>query len=397
MRNRNTNTSKIVVLHLVHNLNVGGAELALLQYIQALGFVDYEHHVYCVGLDGLVRQKIEKLGVPVNFGVNRMSIKRPIKFAKSLFFLVKSLLKFIRKNGVRLIQSHSGEANQLGVLIGKISGIPSFPTIHSTNPFVNKSKFYDLRGYLHKFINGIIYRCADRVIVVSGTIKQIIKEHYKLKDDKIIILQNGIIFNQNPSSNLVKSEEEFFCEQNKFKILAVGRLVPWKGFDVLVKSIACLIDNGPGEVLVLIVGEGKDRSRLEQLILELNLDRHVKLLGLRDDIINLMKFSDVMVMPSHYEGLSLAMIEAMACGLPVIASNVPGLKDHIDHGRNGLLFPAKDYEKLASCIFDLANNKELRTLLSENAYGTFTKKYDMRRNIKPLDDLFHRYGKNAKK
>ena len=105
-----------------------------------------------------------------------------------------------------------------------------------------------------------------------------------------------------------------------------------------------------------------------------------------------MQACDLFVMPSRYEGLSLAMIEAMACGLPIIASDVRGLKDYITNEQNGLLFPVGDYKALAERILQLANNRKLRSKLSQGARESFEKEYDMRKNIRSIDMLFKKYA-----
>jgi glycosyltransferase involved in cell wall biosynthesis len=109
-------------------------------------------------------------------------------------------------------------------------------------------------------------------------------------------------------------------------------------------------------------------------------------------IMGLMKASDIFVMPSRYEGLSIAMIEDMACRLPVVASDAPGLRDYIENGENGLLFPLEDHMALAQHIVLLATNKKLRMKLSLEARKSFEREYDMRKNIASADSLFRHYA-----
>ena len=137
MKQKTGENNKIRILHLVHGLGMGGAEIALLQYIKALGMEGYDHYVYCFGPDGPVRKRLEALGVPVRMG-KRDSIKQPIRFAISLVSLVRDLMGFIESKRIQVIQSHSGQANQLAVAIGKLSGLPAFPTVHSSMAFVDK-------------------------------------------------------------------------------------------------------------------------------------------------------------------------------------------------------------------------------------------------------------------
>jgi glycosyltransferase involved in cell wall biosynthesis len=380
---------KIHLLHLVHGLPMGGAEMALFHYIKALGTERYEHYVYCFGADGPVRAKIESLGVPVYLGKKRSSIKQPLKFGTSIISLFMNLMKFIQKNHIEIIQSHSVHANQLGVAVGKLLNLPAFPTVHSTMAFVDPRRRSDLRVYLRKAVDGYTYRMANRILAVSEEVKEVILSTYRFKNDKVFVLKNGIVFDKN-FSNWVDLEKTFYNSKNKFKVLALGRLVAIKGFDILIKAVAEMVNLGLRNFLVLIVGDGEERLRLEELIRKLSLEEYVKLLGLRHEVLEFMKFSNVFVMPSYYEGLSIAMIEAMACGLPIIASDSPGLKNHVKNMNNGLLFKKKDYKALAECIIKLANNDNLRIKLAKGARTSFIREYDMRKNIIPLDLLFRR-------
>ena len=362
----------------------------LLHYIKALGMDEYDHYVYCFGSDGPVREKVEALGVPVCMGKKRASIKQPIRFGVSLLSLMRDLLIFIRSRRIQVIQSHSGHSNQLAVTIAKLSGMPAFPTVHSTMAFVDRRSSWDPRVYFIKAVDGFIYRVADRVLAVSQEIREVIHQTYGLEDSKILVLKNGIIF-EDSFSEPVDLEKEFPISINKLKLIAVGRIVSLKGFDILVRAVAEVVNQGLDDLLVLITGEGKERLRLEELIRDLGVGSYVKLLGLRHDVMRLMKASDLFVMPSRYEGLSIAMIEAMACSLPIVASDAPGLRDYIKNEQNGLLFPVEDHKALAERIQRLANDKKLRVKLSHGARKSFEREYNMRRNVKSLDMLFRKY------
>lgn len=391
MSQDNGRRGKIRLLHVVFDFYVGGAESLILHLIKGLGMEEYDHYVYYFGSDGPLREKIEAFGVPVYKGKERASIKKPIRFGVTLLFLMRDLLFFIRSRRIQVMQAHLGPANQLAVAVGKLSRTPVFPTVHSPMAFVDKRSSWDLRVYFNKAVNQFVYRAADRVLVVSQEIKEVTQQCFGLRDSKLLFLKNGIVCNDDASEPL-DLQKEFPISINTLKLVAVGRLVPLKCFDILVRAISEVINKGLNDLLVLIVGEGEERTRLEQLIQDLGIGNCVKLLGLRHDVMGLMKASDLFVMPSHYEGLSLAMIEAMACGLPIIASDVRGLKDHITNEQNGLLFQVDDHKALAERILQLANNKELRVKLSHGAKKSFETEYDMRKNIKSLDMLFRKYA-----
>lgn len=393
--NQETKAShKVRVLHLVNRLGVGGAEMLLLHYIQALGTESYDHYVYYFGADGPVRRKIETLGVPVHKGGDRASIKHPVKFILSLMSLIRDLLIFIKSRRIQIVQSHLTQANQLAVVVARLSRVPVFPTVHSTMPFIDKRSRWDPRVHLVKAVNWITYSAADRIVTVSPEIQGIIHRRYHLDDSRTFVLRNGILI-EDALQRSPDLEKEFPGSRKKLKFIAVGRLVPLKCFDILVRAAAEVVNQGLDGFLLLIAGDGIERSRLEFLIQELRIENYVKLLGLRHDIMAIMKACDVFVLPSRYEGLSIAMIEAMASGLSIIASDAPGLKDHIKPEQNGLLFPVENHKALAERILRLANDKELRHSLSCGAKRSFEREYDMRENIKPLDILFRKCAANS--
>jgi len=300
-------------------------------------------------------------------------------------------MRFIKGNHIQFIQSHLGKANRLAVAVGKLTGIPAFPTVHNTMSFVDRRPKWDFRVHILKAVDAVIYRIADRVLSVSQEVKKIVHQEFRLKDSKVMVLKNGIIFN-NCFSEPVSIEKEFLISKNTWKILAVGSLTYQKAMGVLVSAAAEIINQGMQDFLVMIVGEGEERKALKTLILDLEVENNVKLMGIRHDVVGLMKASDIFVMPSRYEGLSIAMIEAMACGLPVVASDAPGLRHYIEHGHNGLLFPVEDQMAMAKCILRLFEDRDMRIRLSHGARGFFEKEFDMQKNIKPLDLLFQEYA-----
>ena len=383
--------NRIRLLHIVDGLKAGGAELLITHIIKALGTKHYKHYAYYYANDGPVRERLKAFGVPVYKGKTRASIKQPIRFGATLSAQMKDLVSLIRRKRIQVIQSHMGPANQLAVAVGKLSGIPVLPTVHTPAAFADKRSRWDVRVYFKKAVNHFVYRAADRVLVVSQEIKEIIQQRFGLKDDKLLLLKNGIVCDDCTSESS-GFQKEFPNSADKLKLVSAGRLVPLKSFDILLQAIAVVINQGLNDLLLLIAGEGEERIRLERLIQELRLEDCVRLLGLRHDVMALMKASDIFVMPSRYEGVSLAMIEAMACGLPIIASDARGLKDCITDEQNGLLFPVDDYKALAERILRLANNKELRDRLSLGARSSFETEYDMRKNVKPLDMLFRKYA-----
>lgn len=143
-------------------------------------------------------------------------------------------------------------------------------------------------------------------------------------------------------------------------LLSVGELNKNKNHELVIRAIAKL--NEPS-IHYVICGEGKQQKMLKELISMLKLDNQVHLLGYRKDTLNIYSNADIFVFPSLREGLSVALMEAMASGLPIIASNIRGNSDLIDENMGGFLFDTNDMEKLNKCINELINNTQLRIKL----------------------------------
>jgi glycosyltransferase involved in cell wall biosynthesis len=385
------NKPKTRILHVLHGLPIGGAELLLVNYIKALGTDEYDHFVFSFGADGPVRKILEDLGVPVHLANDRDTIRHPIRFVRELSLLIFNLIFYIRTNDIDLIQSHTGHSNELAMLVGKICKVPTFPTIHSTKPFLRSKSRLRIGAILLNLIDHILFRSADQIISVSFELSSLIQQKYGVGDSKILVLKNGIC--EDDKSQTILSEKDYILfPRSKFNVIAVGRLVSLKSFNTLIESALYIKKKGYENFNIVIVGDGPDYQRLNSLINDYGLQNHVKLYGLSNNVVSLLKTSNAFVIPSKYEGLSMAMIEAMACELPIIASNAPGLRDHIHHNKNGLLFPVQDASALADTIYLLAHEEELQKKLSKASKEQFEKHYNMKKNIELLVRLFKRYN-----
>lgn len=149
-------------------------------------------------------------------------------------------------------------------------------------------------------------------------------------------------------------------------LISIGRLCPFKGFDDLIWSFSKISNQYP-ELNLIIYGEGSDRKRLERQIFDLNLIGRVFLPGAIQDISEKMVEADLFIFPSQYEGFPNALAEAMAAGLPVIASACSGNVDLVQDGINGRLFPVKDRLRLSELLLELIEDRGQAKRLSRNA------------------------------
>ena len=164
--------------------------------------------------------------------------------------------------------------------------------------------------------------------------------------------------------------------EKDFILIYIAEFIPRKNHEFLLRSIGELRKKIP-ELKILLVGRGMLLKKMKHLTVDLEIDDIVKFLGYRKDIADLCRASDVYVSVSLQEGLPVSVIEAMACGLPVVASDIRGHRDNVVDGENGVLFALGDSKRMRDGIFDIYKSMELHERFSRNSVE-LAKKYDLK-------------------
>jgi glycosyltransferase involved in cell wall biosynthesis len=220
----------------------------------------------------------------------------------------------------------------------------------------------------------------DLLIAESQASADFLIKHQGYSPAKVKVIRNGIETAGWPTSKVDRAKHrlELRLGANDLLVGAVGRLDDQKGFDVLVESMAAL-KNMP--IKCVILGEGPARGRLEALVRQHQLERTVWLLGERADVPSWLSAFDVYCLPSRWEGLPNALLEAMALGLPVVASAVDGVPEAVEHEKCGLLVPPSDVKALSAAFLRLVGDLSLRGRLGPAASAVVAEKFTLRRMI----------------
>lgn len=266
------------------------------------------------------------------------------------FRAVGELATFIKQNDIHVIQSHSFKAHVFAMLASRKANVPWIAFVHGWTAET-------LRVHLYNFIEPWLLKMADRICVVTSAIKGRL-QNVGISEDKISVVTNAVEIAEHGKkgwrTNLA----------NGLTILCVGRLSYEKGQDILLKAVC--IARSSLEISVVVAGEGPFYDDLKQLAKALGVDESVRFSGYVERIDEFYNCADLLVVPSRSEGVPNVILEAMAFGLPVLATDVGGVATMIDNGRTGWLTKPEP-EALAADIVRLAGCSEYFEKIALNA------------------------------
>ncbi len=228
-------------------------------------------------------------------------------------------------------------------------------------------------------IEKVIYKYYQKIVCITPEVKKVLRTKLAIEDKKLIVVQNGININNIKVSSVADRKLLGFSRKDKLLIMVAGFRLQ-KDQDTVIKTLKEL----PDEYKLLLVGDGERRVILENLINELNLKDRVILLGVRSDVYSLLKMCDIAILSSHWEGFGLAAAEAMACGIPALASNVDGLAQVVENG--GVLFEKGNVEDLKSKILKLNDSLYYDEVGKKGILKS--QQYDIQVMVKKLLDIY---------
>ena len=348
------------ILYLITQSEMGGAQKNVLDLARALK-EKYEILV-AAGLDGggALFGKLEQTNI--NFKKLRWLRRAPHPLFDFLaFFEIKKLLK---KENPNILHLHSSKAGILGSWAVDPKKIKIIYTVHGA---VFEAPFGLLSKKLFLWLEKLTASRKHKIICVSENDRNLWIKHRAAPPEKITVIHNGL----NWQNLNFLPQEEVRKELNlplKAKILGcVANFYPEKGLRYLVETAQILNQAGEFKNLVwALMGDGQERKLLENLIKKYRLENFL-LLGRKSNPSQYLKAFDVFVLPSLKEGLPYAILEAMAAGLPIVASRAGGIPEMIANGQNGFLVEPKDTKALAQKITEILRDPSLAQKFSENS------------------------------
>lgn len=335
------------VLHLSSSSGPGGAERIVCALAASLDPVAYRS---LVGLfrPGWLKDQCESRGITTYVMSDHGFMHW--KWMAECYRLVK-------REGVDLIQAHEFDAIVHGWVVAKLAGIPMVATVHGKNYFWEKAR----RRWAYRLVSRYV-----KLVAVSEDLKRFIVTQTGINASRVQVTYNGVD----------ETLGGFSCDNRQFKrelgipegeqvVGVVGNLYPVKGHKYLLDAIPQVLKSCPNTTFILI-GRGELEVSLQAQARDLGIETQVRFLGFRQDIPKFLAIMDVFAMPSLSEGLSIALLEAMAAGKPVVVTRVGGNPELVVDGVTGLLVPPENSEGFAEALIKCLSGRRLAEQLGEN-------------------------------
>lgn len=359
-----------IILHLSSTSGPGGAEMLVSHIASGL---DQKRFKSIIGLFdlGWLKDRCETLGLPT-FVV-------PMEGQWDFRWIVR-FCRIVRQQNVSLIHAHEFRANAFGALVAKLCGIPLVGTVHGKSYYPDHAK----RRMAYRWVSR-----SARMVAVSHDLRRFLEERIGIAHDRITVIHNGVDMIQQGSLDQVRRlRSEFGFGEDEYVIGIVGSLYPVKGHADLFHALRTVLARHP-KTRLLVIGQGDSEQILKKRVSDLGIERAVSFLGLRNDVPRVLPLLDLFVLPSLSEGLSVALLEAMSAGVPVIASKVGGNPEIVVDRVTGYLVPPERSEELASRIIELMSNRESTRLLGQRGREWVAREFTAARMLERYQDLYH--------
>ena len=352
------------VLHPITRLTLGGSSENTIASCVALDRAGYQCLVAtsfresdASSLDDARRRGCRVVDIP--------SLGREVAPFADLAALAE-LVRSIRRERPAIVHTHTSKAGFIGRLAAVIARVPA--VIHQPHGHIFYGYYSPRRTAVFTALERMAARWTDRIITLTdrGAAEHLARGIGRA--EQYVTVPSGV-----PTAELRatapprgEARARLGLDPDAFVVVGLGRLVPIKGFDLLVRALPAVAEQVPS-ARVLLVGDGAERQRLEAVAASLDVTRQLRLAGETLDVAAYLAAADVVAVPSRNEGMGRVIVEAMALGLPVVATAVGGIPDVVTDGECGRLIAPEDVDALSAALIELGRDPALRRKLGEAA------------------------------
>jgi len=369
--------TKPTICHLVLRLGVGGTERLVCEMCRDLAR-DYHVLICCLDDLGHWGKTLRQEGF----------IVYPLYRSPGIdFSVVFQLAKLFKRHQVALVHAHQYSPFFYGALSRLI-----YPKAKLL--FMEHGRHWPevKKPWKNLFNRVLLQPLTHEIVAVSQEVRERLVTYEGLCRKKIRVIYNGI----KDIPRIPKGEKTLLRTQwglgpDKFVVATLGRLDPIKNLPMFLMALAIARRKNPS-LQGLIIGDGPERERLETLVKRLGLEREVVFTGFREDAVRILQMADTFVLSSFSEGTSLALLEAMAAGLPCVVTDVGGNPEVVEDGQTGVVVPSEDVVKMAAAFSLLAENQDLACKMGRAARKRFEDHFTFTKMMQEYRALYRQMG-----
>ncbi len=366
---------RINLLFVLPNFDTGGSEKLVVDLIQNLDSKVF-NPVLTVFFTGTYEETFKRMGYPF-YVIHNGRVRSKVE---TLTFLKR----IVERHGIQLVNTHHTSPLIQGFLPFKVLGRKIL--IHTEHSRLDQDRRIHKKAIL---MERLLLKGVDRVVGVSHEVCRYMVDTLGVRSSKVCLIPNGVDIKRFhiPDFDRRAYRKRLGIREDVFLIGLFANFRPEKNHILLIRALSTAIKRGQQKVHLLFCGTGDMEGYLKEEVKRLNLGRHVSFLGYRFDIPELMNTLDLYCLPSRFEGMPFSLLEAMAAGVPVVATDVSGTREIIKEGETGLLVPAEDPEALAGAILHLMEDGDLREGIARRGLKE-VERYSFDRTVKAYEALF---------
>jgi glycosyltransferase involved in cell wall biosynthesis len=366
---------QISILFVIDGLEFGGGERVFLQL--ASGLKDYHKIFVATDAAGRFAYELSRSGIelfPVN--MSRQLTLEPIR----------QIINIIHDNTIDLVHSQGARADFFARIAGRIANAP-----HILCTIAMPVEGFEIgppRKRIYRIMDRFTERFVKRFITVSESLKEALIEGRGISSQRVVRIYNGIELDKfRPDLKQSMLKKKWGITQGRPLIGALGRMVWQKGFTYLIEAIPDILQFLPS-VRFVIAGDGPLKKELESLAEDLNVREQVIFPGFIGQIEQFLSNIDILVVPSVLEGFPMVTLEAMAMGIPIVATQINGVTEQISHGQEGILVPPRNPRELAGAVLRLIEDEELGARLGLAARKKIESCFSIERMVRETEQLY---------
>ena len=363
---------KIKTIHIITRLDKGGSAENTFLTVKGLDKEKYDV-ILIKGLsfesnmtENELRAIEEDLTGAERKGIKIITIPALVRSIHSFYDLkvLFNLIRILRRERPNIVHTHTSKAGILGRWAAFFAGVPVI--IHTPHGHIFWGYFGGLKTRLFILLEKISVLITDRLVMLTRQEKNDHLHFHIAPEDKFSVVHSGINLDRfsNLSVEPAAMKRKLEIPEGNLVVGTAGRLTHVKGYRYLIEAAGKIVDKRPDTIFVFL-GDGELLDELKNMTFRLGIEENVRFPGWRQDVAEVMSIFDIFLLPSLNEGMGRVLVEAMALGKPLVASNVGGIPDLVVDGKNGFLVPVGDVETTAARIRGLLDDPEKRIKMGE--------------------------------